>query len=202
MPRLYLVRHGAVSPDQRFYGQLDLPLSEVGREQMRKVTDVLAPLKAAAIHCSDLLRAKESAQIIAAPHGLEPIPDAAFREMHLGVLEGLSHEEALERYPDLASKRYQDMWRFRFPDGENLEDVAARARPALASLLAAHPSDEEVLILVAHNSVNRVLLGDELGLPLSRVFRFAQDFGCVNRIDYKKDRARVSLLNWTPTAFT
>lgn len=204
MPRLYLVRHGAVDGGDRFYGHLDVPLSDVGRLQIERAAAALADLPLAAVWCSDLDRALESARIIAAPHGLEPRPDPALREMNLGVLEGVPHAELGQRHPELADKRYPDMWRFRFPGGgENMQDIADRALPALRRLASTHPAPETCVALVAHNSVNRIVLGDALGLPLRSIFGFAQDFGCVNRVDYPDGSlagARVRLLNWTPDA--
>jgi len=197
MTRLYLVRHGAVQAEGIFYGHLDVQLSAEGVAQLGRTAAALAALELAAVYCSDLARAAHSARLLAEPHGLQPVEDPAFREMNLGVLEGLGHEEARRSHPALAVKRYEDMWSFRFPGGENLQDIADRARPALADLLARHSEPHEAVALVAHNSVNRVLLGDALGLPLDRVFGFAQDFGCVNVVDYG-GRTRVRLLNWTP----
>jgi broad specificity phosphatase PhoE len=199
VPRLYLVRHGAVDGGRRFYGHLDLPLSAEGRRQIERAAAFLRRIELTAIHCSDLDRARESARIIGAGYGLAPLPDPAFREMHLGVLEGLPFTELKERHPQLSDKRYEDMWSFRFPGGgENLEDIAHRARPALRAILGAHPDPETNVVLVAHNSVNRIVIGDALGLPLSQVFNFSQDFGCINRIDYDGEKHRVSLMNHTP----
>lgn len=201
MTRLYLVRHGAVAGGGRFYGHLDVPLSDEGRSQITRAAEALNGLKVAAVCCSDLARARESAQIIAASHGLTPEEDPALREMHLGILEGIPFAELRSRHPELAGKRYEDMWSYRFPGGgENLQDIADRARPALRRILDAHPGPEEHVVLVAHNSVNRILIGDVLGLPLRQVFGFAQDFGCVNRIDHDGERARLVLLNWTAAA--
>lgn len=197
MTRLYLVRHGAVESGQAFYGHLDVPLSEAGRQQAREVAERLASVEVAAVYSSDLQRAMDCARPIAARHGLEPVPDPAFREMNLGVLEGLAYAEAQIKFPELATKRYHDMWTYRFPGGENLEDIAARARPKLASILEHHAG--KTVALVAHNSVNRVVIGDALGLPLDKVFDFSQDFGCINRIDFGT-RPRVRLINWTPGA--
>jgi broad specificity phosphatase PhoE len=197
MTRLYLVRHGAVDSGQTFYGHLDVPLSEAGHQQAKELADRLASLEIAAVFSSDLQRAMDCARPIAFRHGLEAVPDPAFREMNLGVLEGLPYIEAREKFPELATKRYKDMWSYRFPGGENLEDIAARARPRLNSLLERFA--QKTVVLVAHNSVNRVLIGDALGLTLDNVFDFAQDFGCINWIDFGK-RPRVGLINWTPGA--
>lgn len=199
MTTLYLVRHGEVDANKTFYGHLDLPLSERGQAQIQRVAEALEEVDLQAVHSSDLRRALQSAEPIARLHGLEPVGDPAFREMSLGVLEGLPYAEARVRYPELADKRYDDMWSHRFPGGENLQDIADRARPALRRLLDAHPDPEAAILLVAHNSVNRVILGDALGLSLDKVFDFAQDFGCVNRVDYGR-RVRVRLVNWTVRA--
>ena len=199
MKRLLLVRHGEVEPRDIFYGQLDVPLSARGLEQARTVAASLAGLALGAVHCSDLSRAVDGATLIAAPHGLTPQPSPAFREMSLGVLEGLARAEGLRRLPEAATTRYRDMWSRRFPGGENLADVEARVWPALQPILdGAQP--ERPVVLVAHNSVNRVVLGRVLGLTIDRIFDFEQDFGCVNIVDFGSDGGRVTLLNWTPGA--
>lgn len=199
MTRLYIIRHGEVESGGLYYGHRDVPLSERGRRQLERVAAALAELELAAVYSSDLARAVDSARPIAASHGLEPGLDPAFREMHLGVLEGLAHAEVGRRHPELAGKRYEDMWDYAFPGGgESMLDIAARAGPALERLLSRH-ADQSVA-LVAHNSVNRVLLGRALGLHPRQVFGFSQDFGCVNRVRYREAGPRVELLNWTPRA--
>lgn len=204
MTRLFLIRHGEVQTEGIFYGQLDVPLSQTGKQQLEQAGQALADQELAAVHCSDLQRAVQGATAVGAHHGLEPMADAAFREMNLGLLEGVPHAEARQRLPEMATRRYQDMWQYRFPEGgENLQDIADRVNPALDRLLARYP--DETVVLVAHNSTNRVILGQALGLPLRQVFDFSQDFGCINRIDYRirdslRQGARVKLLNWTPSA--
>jgi broad specificity phosphatase PhoE len=195
---LYLIRHGEVEARHLFYGQLDVPLSDRGREQAARAAAALAHLPVTAVHSSDLLRAEEGALLAALEHGLEHRADPAFREMNLGLLEGVPHAEIQQRHPQLASKRYADMWSYRFPGGgENMQDLAARCLPRLERILAGNAGG--VVLLVAHNSINRIILGRALGLPLPEIFGFAQDFGCINRIDYG-DRVRVRLVNWTPDA--
>jgi alpha-ribazole phosphatase len=198
MTRLYLVRHGEVEPRKTFYGHLDLPLSPRGMEQMRGAAEALAPVRLDAVYSSDLQRAALGARLIADGHGLTPGADAALREMCLGALEGLPWEEVRERYPELAAKRYPDMFSFSFPGGETLQQVGARVRPALSRLLEVHVG--QTLVIVAHNSVNRIILGDAIGLAPERIFCFEQDLGCINCIDFEPERVRVGLLNWTPSA--
>ena len=222
MTRLYLIRHGSVDADGMFYGQLDVPLAPAGERQLQRAADALAGVELAAIHSSDLQRTVQGATAVARPHGLEVQPDAAFREMNLGVLEGVPFLAVRDRHPELATRRYQDMWDYRFPGGgENLQDLADRINPALEAVLARHPQD--TVVLVAHNSPNRVILGQALGLPLSKVFDFSQDFGCINCIDFRGkelgtrssergtnrgddepagiwEGAKVRFMNWRPDA--
>ena len=199
---LYLVRHGEVDVDGRFYGHMDVQLSERGRLQAEGIAATLASAPLKAIQSSDLVRAAEGARLIGERHGLTPSQDPAFREMSLGLLEGVPFAEARRSYPELATKRYSDMHAYRFPGGgENMADVEARAMPALERLLRAHPG--QAVALVAHNSVNRIILGRALGLELDSIFDFAQDFCCVNLLRYSVSEdgdlsARVLLMNWTP----
>jgi broad specificity phosphatase PhoE len=197
MTVLYLVRHGEVEAKKMFYGHLDVPLSTLGLEQLRSVADALASIKIDGVYTSDLLRASVGAALIAERHGMVPVSSPAFREMSLGALEGLSFAEGRQRLPELSGKRYRDMWTYRFPEGENLQDVAARVWPALEAVLGIHAGG--TVVLVSHNSVNRIVLGKYLGLSLQQVFDFDQDFGCVNRIQVG-DESRVQLVNWTPGA--
>lgn len=197
MTRLYLVRHGKVDAPGIFYGQLDVSLSEQGRQQLQAVAVALAGEDLEAVYSSDLRRTVEGARQVAEPHGIEVQPDEAFREMHLGVLEGLRWDELPKRHPEFAHKRYRDMCDFAFPGGETMRQVEARVLPALQRLRRRHPKGS--VVLVAHNSVNRVVLGQALGLPLEGVFDFAQDFGGLNRIHYG-EAVRVELLNWTTAA--
>jgi broad specificity phosphatase PhoE len=195
--RLVLVRHGEVASFERFYGHYDVALSPAGVAQAEAAVRALSSIAIAAVCSSDLARARAGAELIAAPRGLAVREDAAFREMSLGVLEGLRRDEPHPHHPDTLGKQYADMVDYAFPDGECFRDVAARMRPALARLLAEHAG--QTIALVGHNSINRIIIGDALGMVLEAVFSFRQSFGCINVIEYPPGLpARVRLLNWTP----
>ncbi|MCA9671146.1 MAG: histidine phosphatase family protein [Myxococcales bacterium] len=196
MTTLFLLRHGAVQTDDLMYGQRDVPLTEVGLAQARWAADALAGEPLQAVYSSDLSRARTGAELVASFHaGVEARADAAFREMSLGILEGVALEAAREKFPDLVRKRYVDMLDYAFPEGESIADVAARALPALEALVEQHAG--HAFALVAHNTVNRLVLGTALALPREGIFSFRQSFGCINRIDYEPECARVSLMNLT-----
>ena len=117
---LLLIRHGETSwnQEQRYQGQQDSPLSELGPGPSRKNRQkFLARMKIDVIYTSDLLRAKRTAEAIARPHGLTPIADPRLREINFGVWEGLTREEVQARYPELFSARFRDNINVRVPGG-------------------------------------------------------------------------------------
>jgi broad specificity phosphatase PhoE len=126
---------------------------------------------------------------VAARHELTVRIDPALREMHLGPLEGVAHAEARERFPQLASRRYEDMLDVRFsPLGESVRDVAQRLDPcvdaAIADAVARADNPRRVaLVVYAHNTVTRLLLARAAGLGPGGFVRFAQGYGAINRID-------------------
>ena len=83
----------------------------------------------------------------------------------------------------------------RFPNGESLQDLAARTADALRMVLARHP--DETVVLVGHESVNRTLLLQLLEQPLSAYWRVAQEPCCLNEIDVSGGTICVLRINET-----
>jgi broad specificity phosphatase PhoE len=83
----------------------------------------------------------------------------------------------------------------RFPNGESLQDLAARTANALRLMLSRHPGD--VVVVVGHDSVNRALLLQFLDLPLSAYWRIAQSPCCLNEIDVADGKVRIQRINET-----
>lgn len=99
--RLYLIRHGqsAGNAEGRFGGHSATPLSELGVEQARLTAEALAREKIDVICSSDLHRAVQTAEPLGKALGLQIHTSAAFRERHVGVLEGLTFDESRESHP-------------------------------------------------------------------------------------------------------
>jgi dihydroneopterin aldolase len=195
---LYLARHGEVrGAGEVFYGHEDLPLSSRGSAQASALSARLRGVPLAGVYASDLRRASEFAEIVAAPHGQEVQSLPALREMSLGVLEGLPVAEARRLHPDLAERSFASMVDFRMPaGGESLRDVEARAMPVLQALSERHRGSS--FLVVAHHSVNRILLAHVLGVGFTGLFRFGQDYGCLNVVRYGREGPQVTLLNHVP----
>lgn len=213
--RLYLLRHGEPELLDGFYGHEDVALSPRGRTQAAAQARALADLPLQAIYCSDLQRTGAGAALLAATAG-RPAPVAllALREMHLGVLERVRFVDAKVRHPELTARRYEDMLDFRMPGGgESVQDVATRVLPCVAELIARHArtspeGQPPAIALVAHNTVNRILLACATGLGPTGYIRFDQSLGAINRVDllapWSNDApwatARLALVNWVPPA--
>lgn len=162
--RVFLIRHGETqwNAELRVMGQLDIPLNDVGREQARRTAELLAGERFAAIYSSDLVRAVETAQIIAAPHRLDVITLPELREARYGLWEGLTRQEVLERFPKEYKMRRTDPENFRPSGGESRKELYERASKIFSELVARHPRQK--ILLVSHGGTIRAILRSVLGL--------------------------------------
>ncbi|AGW12802.1 histidine phosphatase family protein [Megalodesulfovibrio gigas] len=156
MPVMFL-RHGHVErPGERVYvGQLDLPLSETGRQQARCVAASLAGNTVREIRCSDLSRAREFAAIIAASLECPLVVDPVWREISLGSWEGRAMADVAREHPDAFQARGDDPAGVRPPGGEHFGDVLARVLPAMTALQAQDNGRD--IVVVTHAGVIRSL---------------------------------------------
>lgn len=158
MQRLLLVRHGetAWNASGRFQGQTDIPLNSVGRQQATIVADRLASESIDVIYSSDLVRAYETAQTIAAPLGLDVKPDPRLREINYGEWQGLTHTQISERFPEQFVRWNADPFMYAPASGETVAQAAARLQAVLADLPRNHP--DQTVLLVAHGGPIRILV--------------------------------------------
>jgi broad specificity phosphatase PhoE len=153
---IYLVRHGETEWNRlgRWQGTTDIVLSDVGRAQARGLVERLRDTGITTVFASDLRRASETAEIVAAELGLPaPVTDARLRERGFGCFEGLTRNECAERFPD-AWQRYHLDRRWTPPGAEIHEDVVARAIGALNEI-AARLSDGQAALVVSHGGTMR-----------------------------------------------
>jgi alpha-ribazole phosphatase/probable phosphoglycerate mutase len=151
--RLFLVRHGESvwNAEGRTQGQADPPLSVRGLAQSNALAEALGPRPLAAVYCSPLRRARDTAWRIAAPHGLQTQVLDALSELHLGHWQGRPLGD-LESWEDGGAAT----WETEPPGGETLAEARARVAPAIDALIEAHRG--ETLVVVAHSIIGRVML--------------------------------------------
>ncbi len=197
--RLYLIRHGEVKnhDEYRYNGHHDVDITDRGVGQMKSLAEFLRQRPMDALYSSDLTRTVRGARIIGEALGLSHKPLPAMRELHLGRWEGLTREEALERYPEDSGFSFQNLATDKIEGGETLNDLSARVLPELKGLIERHRGGS--ICLVAHGGVNRVILCPVMGVKLNMFFSFEQDYGCLNIVDYFHDGiAVVKMLNGGP----
>jgi broad specificity phosphatase PhoE len=198
--RLYLFRHGEVDRSDLFFGQYDNPLNEQGERQSDAIARYVGELDIAAVYTSDLGRAAEAGRRISKAVGLPFSQEARLREVHLGWAEGLTHEQAFERDPELREARIE--WLVERPlteGGETVADVAERVRALRDELTERHRGRK--VVVVSHNAPMRVIVADALGLPVEKMFSFRLDFGSLSIVEYGETKTRVALLNADPAAY-
>ncbi len=198
MLRLYLVRHGETdwNTEGRLQGQSDTPLSPAGIAQAYKLAARLARESIDAIWSSDLQRARQTAEIIAKPHGLEVNVSPVLREASFGLWEGLTESEILERGDEELWRSYRaNSVKHRPPEGELLEEICERMLGIVNRIKSAHPSG--TVIVVGHGGSLRAILCDALGSPIPAWRRLSLSNACLNLIEYWDSGPIVKLLNDT-----
>lgn len=157
--RIVLVRHGETEQHQEpiFIGQIDVPLSDVGRKQTKAAAAALSDFKPSRIYTSDLARACESARIIADGMGVcEIIKVPGFREIALGSWEGKAISKIKEEFPKEYEYRGKNLFSFKIGNkAENFYDMQYRAVKALRALL--EEDEGRDIVIVAHSGVIRAL---------------------------------------------
>jgi alpha-ribazole phosphatase len=193
--RLLLVRHADtdVSMQGRCFGRLDVGLSGEGRRQASELGAVLRGVPLAAVGSSPLVRALVTAEAIARPHGLRPLALDALREIDFGELEGLTYDEIRAERPDLYQEWMESPATVRFPGGESLAYLRARVLPAVSEIVKRHRG--EVVAVVAHGGVVRVVLADALGLADGAAFRLRLACGGLSVVDRLEGAAVVQAVN-------
>ena len=197
---VFLIRHGAVIGDgaQRFIGRTDLPMSEAGEDQVRALAAKLMRHPLDVIYCCNLARSLRTAQLIASGRQVQIRISPLLAEIDMGLWEGLSRREVAETQPEAYAARGRDFATFRPPCGESFADLADRVLPLWRSIVA---SPDEAVAMAGHAGVNRVILCDVLGMPLSNVFRLSQEPASVTVVRFGRSGPVVHFSDTLESAF-
>ena len=171
---ILLARHGETDdniPPLRFQGVTDTPLNARGREQAYALAERVASEhpETQALLCSQLSRARETAEIVGAAIGLEPETDARFGEGDRGEWEGHLFPEIEARDPERFAAFRRAGAGFRFPGGESMQEHQDRV---LAGLEAVRRDGRSPAIVVCHRGSIRVALCHARGVGLDHFWEF------------------------------
>jgi broad specificity phosphatase PhoE len=184
MTTILLVRHGHVEgiKPERFRGRADLALTETGRRQAgllaRRIASQWAP---GSIYTSPLRRCLATGAAVAEACGVPSEPLSGLNDLDYGAWQSRTHDDTRAKDPDFFETWFTTPHLIRFPEGESLQDVATRTASVLRFVLSRNAA--ETLVLVGHDSVNRVMLTQILDMPLSAYWRFTQSPCCINEIE-------------------
>ncbi len=177
--RLLLVRHGETewNIERRFMGQEDSPLSARGERQVAAVALRLSQEPIDLVTSSDLGRAAATAMSITERCGLPLILDPRLRERHAGVLQGLTTDEAQQRFPDAFTGFRRLGASFCIPGGESVEQVESRIRSFLGDIIARQGC--ATVVAVTHGAILMTMLRIVLEIPHHAKARVAFGNTCI-----------------------
>ena len=174
--KILLARHGETpwNAEGRYQGRTDIPLSDIGIAQAQALGRRLADVRIDRAVASPLARAAQTARLALGEARAAMLTfDDGFLEIGHGDWEGLLASEIAQRDPERLQAWREAPESVLMPGGESLQMVMDRAWPALARACEGLGADD-ILLVVAHDAVNRVLLARILGLPLARLWTFRQ----------------------------
>ena len=179
-----LLRHGDTrfSPEHRFSGLCDLPLSADGTRQAKAAACRLAAgTRIDAIVSSPLRRAAATAALAATELGLTAATDDDLRETDFGEWEGFTLAEIQQRWPAAVATWQHDPQQAP-PGGESFADTAHRVNQACDRLLRDHGG--QTVLVVSHITPIKILLCRALGVPLGTLYRLYLGSACINEIQW------------------
>jgi len=196
--KLLLTRHGDVEgiKPARFRGRAELALTPTGLAQADAVARRIAgQWKPAAVYTSTLQRCVATGAKIAAACGVTSSGLDGLTDIDYGTWQMRTHDEVKVEAPDAYRLWHEAPHLMRFPGGESLQDVVARSSDAVRLVLARHPG--QAVVMVGHDSVNRIILMQLLDQPLSAYWKLAQDTCALNEIDIDGGTVLVRRINDT-----
>lgn len=190
MNTIYLVRHGAVPRRYRlrFIGRTNVPLSQEGRRQARRLATLFLHRPELVVLCSPMRRARATARLAVPHHNGKSQIIRDLREMDFGGWEGLTFEQIRRLDPSGVDQWANFSGTFRFPGGERLRSFQARLRRVARGLLR-HRAPE--LLVVSHGGVIRSLLCLWKGIPLCRYPEINVPPGSVSIVRVQNGKPRI-----------
>jgi len=185
--RFIVVRHGETqwNVERRVQGSGDSPLTAAGLAQAEAIGRRLARERFDALVSSDLGRAVQTAERIAAHCGLAIRTDPRLRERNFGAGEGMTYEEIDRAFPDAFSRDRQSDPDVVIPGGESRRQFHERVRAAFEALAREH--DGRRVAVIAHGGVLASLYRIVHGIPVAHAHRVAISNAAYNAVAFDAD---------------
>lgn len=164
-----IMRHGLTdwNVEDRYQGQSnESRVTETGKQQVAALLDALARAWLAkevrAIYTSDLRRALETTEFVAARLGIKFKTEQMLREINVGEVQGMLKVDAREKFAAFYAARKKDKYHTPFPAGESFADCETRVRPFVDEIKKRHASG--TILIVSHEAIGRALIATLLNL--------------------------------------
>ena len=154
----------------------------MGRAQALALLDQLSNVNFSAIYSSDLLRARQTAELIAKPLGLTVALEPRLREINLGAWEGMFSSDIETQYPRELEERRQDPFHAHAPNGESPLEVAERVVAAVDEMASKHPNAS--VLIVSHGVPLAVIICHAQGFPLDEVYEHVPENAKPYRVEW------------------
>jgi len=157
MKNIFVIRHGETDSNKegRYLGRTDEPLNAIGIDQAKKLAEKTSDLDIEIIYCSPLKRAIETTEFIKTNHTCEVVIDEHFIERFIGVYEGLTKEEAKNKYPDLYAKNITRIFDDAPPNGETINEVIGRVFAGLNEIKSQNKFSN--ILISTHGFIAKVI---------------------------------------------
>ncbi|RYY93603.1 MAG: histidine phosphatase family protein [Comamonadaceae bacterium] len=197
MTELVLIRHGETEMNRelRFQGHVNVALNAIGLEQARRLAARMTGEQADAVYVSDLLRARQTAEPIAATLALDPLIEAGLREQGFGRVDGMRVDDIKAQHPEAWEGWLRFDEDFSMPEGESTRQFHARVMDAVQRLVATHPGQR--LVVVTHGGVLDMIYRTARSLGLAGPRQADIPNAGVNRVRVRD--TGIDILDWADT---
>lgn len=169
MTNLYLIRHAQTqaNAERRFQGRLDLPVTEAGEKQIELLTKRMKEIPLDCVYTSPLLRARQTAEAVAAAHGLTPVVCEGVIEISGGDFENHTFVELMETNPLETEHFFKMPHLFHAPGGESYAAVYDRMKEAVLHIVGNNKGKS--IAVISHGCATCCFVCYALGVFLDRI---------------------------------
>jgi broad specificity phosphatase PhoE len=195
MTKIIFVRHGETvwNKQNRVLGWKNIRLSKLGREQAVKLAKRLKNEKIDAIYTSKLSRAVDTAKEINKFHKLKMISVPELNEVNFGIWEGVTWDEAKEKYPDVYTEREKRIYNYKLKKGESNKEVWTRVYKVITDIIEKHP--DKTVLIVSHGAVKMLLLRHYLKKSIKELRKEKYHNAGITILEIKNKKAKFHVIN-------
>ncbi|HEB12465.1 MAG TPA: GNAT family N-acetyltransferase [Actinobacteria bacterium] len=203
MLNVILARHAETiwNEQMRYIGRTDLDLSKLGQSNARLLAGHLRDAHVKEIFSSKMRRAVQTAEAVAVNHGSKVNQQSLLNEIDFGVWEGLTYDEIVRSYPEIAEKWSTNPYSINIPAGEQwpvfTERVLSGWNEIIEMAAAEQADDEKTVLIVTHAGCIKIILAEILGISKERAWRIYQNKGALNHLTVAGQQVKVQRINNT-----